>query len=367
MFLLARKNLLVHTSRFLLAIAGISSAVILVLLLMGLYDGWREHMSAYLDHVRTDVWIGQKGAYDLFQTLSLLPSEGEALLREADGVKKVSPFVGRLMTVEVRGQKRHSFIVGVADADSGPVEVVSGSEVLNDGEIIIDEVFALKERLTVGDSVKVRDDSLRVIGIARGGNCFLYQYAFVTLAQAKQLFGMDGWVNYFLVQLAPDVQVGEAITQIEETSPLVSAFPKAQFTANNLSLTGDNFLPILRVLEVIGLLVGTLVIGLTVSTLTTERSAEYGVLKAVGASNWTLYWTAVQQAVVCGLCGWCSGVPASWGVIAIARYFVPQFPAVASPQHALWMLGGTVAMSLLAAVLPIRRIARIDPLLAFKG
>ena len=59
-------------------------------------------MSAYLNHVRADVWIGQKGAYDLFQTLSLLPAEGEDLLREADGVKKVSPFVGRLMTIEVR-------------------------------------------------------------------------------------------------------------------------------------------------------------------------------------------------------------------------------------------------------------------------
>ena len=367
MFLLACKNLLVHRSRFLLAITGISSAVILVLLLMGLYDGWREHMSAYLNHVHTDVWIGQKGAYDLFQTLSLLPAEGEDLLREADGVKKVSPFVGRLMTIEVRGQKRHSFIVGVADADSGPVELVSGSVALRDGEIVIDEVFARKERLTVGDNLTIKDTPFRIIGVARGGNCFLYQYAFVTLAQAKRLFSMDGLVNYFLVQLAPDVQVEEAVVQIEETSPLVSAFPKAQFTANNLSLTGDNFLPILRVLEVIGLLVGTIVIGLTVSTLTAERSAEYGVLKAIGASNRTLYWTAMQQALICGLCGWLIGVPASWGVMAAAQYFVPQFPAVTYLRHALWMLGGTIAMSLLAAMFPIRRIAHIDPVVAFKG
>lgn len=367
MFLLAWKNLLVHTSRFLVAIAGISSAVTLVLLLMGLYDGWREHMSAYLNHVRADVWIGQKGAYDLFQTLSLLPAEGETLLRDADGVTKVSPFVGRLMTVEVRGQKRHSFIVGTADADSGPIEILSGSNVTTDGEIVIDAVFARKERLTVGGSVNVKGTLLRVVGIARGGNCFLYQYAFVTLTQAKRLFGMEGWVNYFLVQLAADMQIEEAVTQIEEISPHVSAFPKGQFIINNLSLTGDNFLPILRVLEIIGLLVGTLIIGLTVSTLTAERSAEYGVLKAVGASNLTLYWTAVQQAVVCGLCGWCSSIPMSWGVIAIAQYFVPQFPAVASLQHALLMLGGTIIMSLIAAVLPIRRIARIDPLLAFKG
>jgi len=367
MFLLARKNLLVHKGRFLLAITGISSAVILVLLLMGLYDGWREHMSAYLNHVNTDVWIGQKGSYDLFQTLSLLPAEGEDLLREADGVKKVSPFVGRLMTVEVKGQKRHSFIVGVADVDSGPVEMVDGSAALHNGEIVIDEVFARKECLAIGDSLIVRDKPLRIIGIARGGNCFLYQYAFVTLSQAKQLFSMDGLVNYFLVQLAPHVQIEEAVIRIEETSPLVSAFPKAQFTANNLSLTGDNFLPILRVLEVIGLLVGVVVIGLTVSTLTAERSAEYGVFKAIGAPNRILYWTAMQQALICGLCGWLIGVPASWGVIEMAQYFVPQFPAVTYSHHALWMLGGTIVMSLLAAVFPIRRIARIDPVVAFKG
>lgn len=367
MLLLARKNLLIHKGRFLLAITGICSAVILVLLLMGLYDGWREHMAAYLNHVKTDIWIGQKGAYDLFQTVSFLPAEGEEMLRDADGIKKVSPFVGRLMTVEIRRQKRHSFIVGAVDGDSGPVEVIQGSAALQDGEIIIDEVFARKERVTEGDSIIVKDKSLRIVGIARGGNCFLYQYAFVTLAQARQLFSMDGLVNYFLVQLAPDVSVAEAVKQIEETSSAVSAFPKAQFTANTLSLTGDNFLPILRVLEVIGILVGTIIIGLTVSTLTAERSAEYGVFKAIGAPTRTLYWTAIQQALLCGLCGWLIGVPASWGVMAIAQYFVPQFPAVTYPHHALWMLGGTIAMSFVATVFPIRRIARIDPLLAFKG
>jgi putative ABC transport system permease protein len=367
MFLLARKNLLVQKSRFVLAIIGISSAITLVLLLMGLYDGWRIHMSAYLDHVHTDVWIGQKGAFDLFQTVSLLPAEGEDLLRDADEVKKVSPFVGRLMTVEVRGQKRHGFIVGVANEGSGPVEIVAGSMAADDGEIVIDEVFARKERLSIGDSISIKDSAFRIVGIASGGNCFLYQYAFVTLAQAKQLFSMEGLVNYFLVQLAPDVSIADAVSRIEETSPLVSVFPKAQFTANTLSLTGDNFLPILRVLEVIGVVVGTIIIGLTISTLTVERSAEYGVLKAIGATNRILYWTAMQQALVCGLCGWCIGVPASWGVMAAAQYFVPQFPAMSSLLHVLWMLIGTIAMSLLAAIFPVRRIVRIDPLLAFKG
>jgi putative ABC transport system permease protein len=367
MLLLARKNLLLHKGRFALAVTGISCAVVLVLLLMSLYDGWRENMSAYLRHVQADLWVGKKGASDLFHTLSLLPEIGKEPLREIAGVHQVSVFMGRLMTVDVRGQERHAFLIGVEGKGNGPVEIVAGKGVLQEGEIIIDQVFARKERLQINETLTVAGKEVRIVGIARGGNCFLYQYAFVSVAQAKQLFGLDDIVNYFLVQVSSDTNVQEVAARIEQAAPFVSTFPKEQFITNNLSLTGDNFLPILRVLEVIGLIVGTVVIGLTISALTAEQSAEYGVLKAVGAPNGMLYWTAMQQALTCGLLGWVIGVPASWGVVVIAQYFVPQFPAAMYPHQAFSMLGCTVGMSLFAATMPVRRIAQIDPLLAFKA
>ena len=86
MLLLARKNLLLHKGRFALAVTGISCAVVLVVLLMSLYDGWRENMSVYLRHVQADLWVGKKGASDLFHTLSLLPTISEQPLREIVGV-----------------------------------------------------------------------------------------------------------------------------------------------------------------------------------------------------------------------------------------------------------------------------------------
>ena len=367
MFLLARKNLLVHKGRFLLATAGITCAVVLMLLLMGLYAGWREEMSIYLRHVNADLWIGQKGAWDLFDTLSLLPDQGEQMLEQAVEITKVSSFIGRVVTCYVRGQQRHTFVIGVDDADNGPVDVILGSSNLHDGEIIVDQVFARNEDIHIGDTVQVTGHTLSVIGVARGGNFFLYQDSFVTLSEAKRLLGLDGLVNYFLVRLAPGIEIDEAVSQIEDTAPQVSAFSKERFIANNLSLTGDNFLPILRVLEVIAVLVGSLVIGLTVYTLTVEHDSEYEVLKAIGASNRVLYGTAALQALCCGRLGWLLGVPLSWGVVNLVQYFVPQFPAAASLLHAVWMFGWVLVMSLVAASVPVRHIARIDPMLAFKG
>jgi putative ABC transport system permease protein len=368
MFLLARKNLFVYKGRFLLAVAGVACSVVLVLLLMGLYAGWRDNMATYLRHVHADLWVGQKGAFDLFQTLSILPATGEQLFYQAEEVEEVSSFVGRLLTSDIRGQQRHMFVVGVDNADNGPVEIVTGRAATQVGEVVIDEVFARKEGVQLGETVTTAGKALQVVGIARGGNCFLYQYAFVTLGQARQLLGLEGMVNYFLVRFSPAVNLNEAVARIEQSSPVpVSAYTKEQFVTNNISLTGDNFLPILRVLEAIGLLVGTVVIGLTIYTMTVERGPEYGVLKAIGASDPTLYWTTSLQALACGFFGWLLGVPLSWGVVTLAQYFVPQFPAASYPQHAAWMLGCTVGMSILAAILPARRIAHIDPLIAFKG
>lgn len=367
MFFLAYRNLLVHKGRFLLAIAGITCSVVLVLFLMGLYGGWRDNMSSYLRHVPAQVWVGQKGASDLFHTLSLLPAAGEQMFYDYEEIEGVTSFVGRLLTSEVKGRQRHTFIIGVNDKESGPVTIVAGRSLETEGEIVIDLVFARKENLHLGDTITVAGTPLHIVGIAQGGNCFLYQYSFVTLIQARRLLGLEGMVNYFLVQLPPTVSPQEAVARIEQTSTLVSAYTKEQFITNNLSLTGDNFLPILRVLEVIGILVGSTLIGLTVYTLTVERTAEYGVLKAIGAPDRVLYQTVTAQALCCGALGWILGVPSSWVVVALAQYFVPQFPASAQIHHALWALLYTVGMSLVASIAPARRIARIDPLVAFKG
>src|SRR5262249_42535158 len=154
---------LVHKGRFLLAIAGITCSVVLVLLLMGLYTGWRENMSAYLRHVQTDVWVGQKGASDLFHTLSILPVEGEQLFYQSEEVEEVSSFVGRLMTCEIKGQQRHTFVVGVDNPQDGPVALVAGRTVAQPGEIVIDQVFARKENIRLGETITVAGKPLQVV------------------------------------------------------------------------------------------------------------------------------------------------------------------------------------------------------------
>jgi hypothetical protein len=65
--------------------------------------------------------------------------------------------------------------VGVNDARNGPVALVAGRGEVRDGEIVIDEVFARKEGISLGDTLRVAGQTLQVVGVEYGvwGELFL--------------------------------------------------------------------------------------------------------------------------------------------------------------------------------------------------
>ena len=61
MWNLARKLLLHDRLRFIVAIAGVSVSVMLVLVQVGLYFGFMNTASAIIDASHADIWVGKKG------------------------------------------------------------------------------------------------------------------------------------------------------------------------------------------------------------------------------------------------------------------------------------------------------------------
>jgi putative ABC transport system permease protein len=119
--------------------------------------------------------------------------------------------------------------------------------------------------------------------------------------------------------------------------------------------------------QIIGVtvLVALLVVALFFALITVERTALYGILKAVGASGSTLFAGVVAQAVVV------TGVAAAIGVAGTLAFdrLIPAgaLPFEASPSR----LGSSAALLLVAAVVgcafSLRRVLRIDPASAIGG
>ena len=123
----------------------------------------------------------------------------------------------------------------------------------------------------------------------------------------------------------------------------------------------------MRLMVGISLLVGALVVGLVIYTATVERQKEYGVLKAVGARNRTLYVVVATQAVITAGLGSALGVGLAYGASWIIVALRPEFLVAIEPRAVGWALLMGIVMALLGAILPVRTISKLAPAEVFRG
>ena len=370
MLSIAWNNLTHEKGRFAVSVGGVAFAVVLVLLLWGLYAGWNNRITKYIESVRADFWVAQKGAADLSHSVSILRSDLEDTLVALDGVASVKRFIGRQVAFDLpEEQDVHLFVVGFdpASGENGPITMIRGSGIPGDREIIIDRAFSENYGLDVGDAIPLKKgEGWSIVGIADGGNQVIRTFAFVNLDEAQRLLDMENLTNYFLVTLQ-DPEQAETVQQRIESVADVQATSRDEFITENKRIVKETFLPIVLVLLVIAFAIGAAVIGLTIYTATIEKASEYGVLKALGFSRWALYRVVLAQSFISGVLGYAVGVVVAFGASWLIQIVEPSFITDFQVSTVLWVLGMTVAMAFVAAWAPTHRITSIDPTEVFRA
>lgn len=369
MFFLARKNLTQEKTRLIISVCGVAFSVVLIMVLAGLYRGWNDKMGQYVRSVPTDLWVTQAGTEDMFHTPSVLPLGYESRIAGLDGVKSVKPFSGRRVHFHYKDQDVSMYVVTYdAARDSGkPARVVAGKTVPGQGEIIIDKIPAKIKGINVNDTLDIAGQKFKVAGLAEGGDVVTFSFAFAKTEDADKILQLPGSTNFFTVQLQDGYDSARAISNIEGALPGVEVVTKESFVDNNTKLIRETFLPVILVLLVIGVVVGTAVIGLTIFTSTLEKIREYGVLKAIGMSNRQLYSVVIKQALVAALIGFVLGGSIAFFLQLTLGNWVPQFVSQIKASDVAGIFGLAILMAILASYMPIRRIAHVDPAEVFKA
>jgi ABC-type antimicrobial peptide transport system permease subunit len=127
----------------------------------------------------------------------------------------------------------------------------------------------------------------------------------------------------------------------------------------------------------ISLLVASFGIANTMIMSILERTREIGIMKAIGAEDREIKLIFFFEAAVIGACGGGIGVLAGWGMTALANRLAYRF--ILKPQGASfidffslppWLSASAIAfaliVSILAALYPAARAARIDPVRALR-
>lgn len=362
----AWRQLASERAKLAVTVAAVAAAVALVLLLSGLRRGIGEQVTLYVDH-QTPVLVGQAGARDFMAQTSVLPEALGARLVRVPGVAAATPISEQFAMLTLHERRVLALLIGYDPGKAGgPWKLASGRTPGAAGEVVLDRVLASEHGLRIGSTLAYRATRLRVVGLSSGTSGFMTPLAFATRQTVNELSHQPRTANFFLVQPASGVPPATLAARIDREVVGVSALTRTEVRRNDRALFTNALKGMLLPMVAIAFAVAILVIGLAVYSSTAERSREYATLKALGLRQRALLRVVGTQAVALALAGTALGIllgfAAARGVSALApKYLI----AIGSGTVALVALSA-LAMALVAALLPARFLARLDPATAFR-
>lgn len=363
--LLARRNLLGDRTRFLLSVLGVAIPVMLILLLAGYRAGVYRQATAYLDNTPGSVVVAEHGIRDFLGTSSVLPARAMTDVSAVDGVKRVIPVISQFVVFERHGRKDGFFLVGYdPTAGGGPWKLVEGREPTGNDEIVLDRTTARQHGMALGDELTVLDRELLVVGFSDETTFWAGSIAFARTATLESLLRTPGLRTFLIVTPEDGLSAGALRDRLHVEG--TDAVLKVEVAMNDRALLARVYDSPILLMVVIAFVVGMLVVGLVIYTATMERRREYGAVKALGAGSHVLSQVVIVQAIIAGGAGVLVGAVLSAGAATALMTWRPQFQIDVDTGALAAVAAAGLVMSFLAAVLPARTIARLQPAEVFR-
>lgn len=365
---LARRNLLYEKDRLVLSVAGIAAALALILLLLGFRAGLYATLTAFVDNLGADLIVAQSGVQGLFASDSAVPLRLHDEVAQAAGAGEAGHIVVADIIFTAGDTKTPVLLVGYDPGTpfGAPWNIGAGRALAGDDEILLDTWLAERAGIAVGDEIGVLGRTFRVVGLTRGTASWMSPYIFVSLDGATAALGLNNAVSYHLLRLEPGREVGAARAAVEGRIAGVDALTTEDVAAADRRVLATVMDTPLQVMLVISTVIGATVMGLTAYTAVVDRRREYGVLKAVGASDRCLTRLVLGESAGRAVLGFLVGVGLAYVLAALIMALWPQFNIVIGLDTILQAGALGLLMTLGAAWLPVRRLQDVDPLLVFK-
>ncbi len=362
---LAFRNLLQDKTRFALSVSGVALAVLLILLLSGFLSGMNTQITAYLAHAPGSLVVAQSGVKNLLGATSLLPAGAEGDVK-ARGAARVTPVLSQFIILDLHDKKQPVYLVGYRpERGGGPWQLAAGREPGRDNEVVFDRALAQRHDVAIGDPVEILDRDFIVVGLSEGTSSWMTSFIFIRITAAETLLRAPGGTSFLLVTPSDRLTAAALRDRLSNLSG-VEAVLKPEVMANDLNLFTRFFSAPLQLMTAIAFLVGALVVGLVIYTATIERRREYGVLKAIGARNGTLYQVVTTQALIAAGLGSALGVGLTFVAAELIMRLRPQFLITIETDMVVRALLAGVGMALLAALFPVRILAGLAPAEVFR-
>lgn len=255
--------------------------------------------------------------------------------------------------------------------------IVSGHLRLNAGETVIGIELAKDLGAAVGDKLRLNTgngatDTLTIVGLFDLGNKGVNaRNVYVGLRTAQTLLDLVGGVSSIDLSLR-NIYAAETLarTIAGETGLQADSWIKTNaqfFTALSSQKISSNVIRFFIALSVAFGIASVLVVSVV------QRSKEIGILRAMGATRRQILRTFLLQGGIVGLLGSVLGTGLAWLFLALWRAMAknpdgtPMFMITVEPELFAIAAAGASLVGILAALMPARRAANLDPVVAIRG
>ena len=292
------------------------------------------------------------------------------------------------------GSRTAAEVVGMpVDASLNRLAVTAGQG-LDGGDlrgVAVDAEYADRVGIEPGDSLRLqvagRTFSVRVRGLARSPEYLLatanpdylvpqrgsLAVVFLPRASLQRLTGLDGRANDLAADL-PGGGNGAAAKRLAAGLPTARVTPRSRQYGRRLTEADIHSFSIFApVMGVVFGIVGLLLIALSLRRLVSSQRRELGALLAIGYPPRAVVGSVMLLAAALAVLGAALAIGATIGVgrlVANEYASAVGFPATRYPLAfgPLALAAGlAVAATLLAALFPAYRLARLDPIEALRG
>jgi len=362
-------------ARTILAVAGIGTSTLLVIVLAAAFRSVRDAVADYAGQPTIDLWIAPQGADNLIRGsfAAELPESLVDSIRDVPGIAQADPLLKGFLQVRRVGSRNAdstatllSIGYRIPDGLGGPPTLAEGRMPAADQEIALDRAAAFRIGVGVGDTVILGEEKVVVAALTRGTNLLATQFVFGDLDLIAAGLGSENATSLVVAGVDSTTSGIMVARELYIRFPDVVIYPRQVFVRANEREVLSGFLPLLSLIAMLGVGAACVLVGLLVLSVVDERRGEIAVLLAIGARPRPVAQGIVLYVVKLLGLGIGIGVVVSVALAWLLDRKLPTIPLALSASDALFVAAAFGLAGLVAAAVPVARLMAIDPLDAFR-